>query len=382
MRIILVCVLVCWTAISVGQEKTGVQKTPLKATVAKQAPDSIDHLVTAVMKKESVPGLTLMVVKNGKMLKATTYGVANLEHKIPTKFSTVYELASISKTITAMAIMQLVEQGKVSLDSSISKYIFGVPSTHSPILIRHLLSHTSGIPQSHFNVSKLYYPSILRYTVKEQLEDLFRQELKFPAGEGYQYSNGGYFLLGQVIANASGLSYENYIRKNILDRALMSHSGFINADSVVLNRAQTYTKRNGKLVRFTLELTQSVDGNSFGGLVSTVGDLLQLNMALLDGKIISMKSLELMMTPEAYKSKKSFDPANPSEIGLGWFVTDVNGKKYIEHAGHTGGVVVNCPQEKFSLVLLSNLAMGYEMIGDKGYDVKQLANEIAARLLK
>jgi CubicO group peptidase (beta-lactamase class C family) len=366
-----------------AQQKGDVQqKAPPKATVTKQAPDSIDHMVTAIMKRESVPGMTLMVVRNGKMLKATSYGVANLEHKIPTKFSTVYELASISKPITAMAIMQLVEQGKVSLDSSIARYIYGVPASHASILVRHLLSHSSGIPQLHINFNKLYYPSPLRYTVKEQLEDLFKLELKFQPGQGYQYSNGGYFLLGQIISSTSGMSFENYIQKNILDKALMSHTKFQNADSIVFNRAQTYTKRNGKLVRFTLEATQALDANSFGELISTTGDLLQLNMALLDGKIISMASLELMMTPEAYKNKKALDPSNPSEIGLGWFVRDVNGKKCVEHIGHTGGAVVNCPEQKFSLVLLSNLSQGYDMFGDKGYDVKKLALEIAARYIQ
>jgi CubicO group peptidase (beta-lactamase class C family) len=366
-----------------AQQKGDVQqKAPPKATVTRQAPDSIDHMVTAIMKKESVPGMTLMVVRNGKMLKATSYGVANLEHKIPTKFSTVYEISSISKPITAMAIMQLEELGKVSLDSSIATYIYGVPDTHKDILVRQLLSHTSGIPELHFNFNKLYYPSLLRYTVKEQLEDLFKLPLKFPPGQGYQYSNGGYFLLGQIIASASGMSFESYIQNNILDRALMSHTKFQNGDSIVLNRAQTYTKRNGKLVRFTLEANQALDANSFGGLISTAGDLLQLNMALLDGKIISMGSLEMMMTPEAYKNKKPSDLSNRSESGLGWFVREVNGKKYIEYAGQTGGVVVNCPGEKFSLVLLSNLALGYGMFGDKGYDVKKLAMEIAARYIQ
>jgi hypothetical protein len=161
----------------------------------------------------------------------------------------------------------------------------------------------------------------------------------------------------------------------------MTHTRFINGDSIVPNRAQTYTKRNGKLVRFTLEATQALDANAFGGLVSTVGDLLQLYMAMFDGKIISLQSLDQMMTPAPYKSKKPVK-AGETEIGLGWFVREVNGRKCITHAGHTGGAVVNFPQEKYSLVLLGNLAEGYTMIGDKGYDPMKLAMDITARYLK
>jgi CubicO group peptidase (beta-lactamase class C family) len=345
-----------------------------------QQADSIDFYVTAVMKKESVPGSSLLVIKDGKIIKATSYGLANLEHKVPAKFETVFELASVSKPITALAIMQLVEQGKISLDSSIANYIDGVPASHRSIKVRHLLTHTSGLPELHLNFTKLYAVSLLKYTVQDQLADLYSQKLLFPPGEGQQYSNGGFFLLSVIIARVSGMPFEKYMQKNIFDRAMMKNTRFISADSIVLNRAQTYTKRNGTTVRWSLEILQALESNGFGGLLSTTGDLAQLYLAMIDGKIVQPKTLELMMKPEVYKNMKNSE--NGSGVGLGWFLNDVNGKKCIQHTGHTGTVAVISPSEKFVLVYLSNLSLGFATAGDKGYDVKELGLGLAARFLK
>ncbi len=375
MRYILHCILCFTCSFALGQEKPAS-----KEPAARQQADSIDFMVTSVMKKELVPGSTLMAIKNGKMLKATSYGMANLEHRVSTKFSTVYEFASVSNPMTAMAVMQLVEQGKIALDSSITSYIYGVPITHTGILVRHLLSHTSGLGRVQFNSSRVHVASTVKSTVKEQLDNLFKPPLVFAPGEGFQPSDAGYFLLALIISNTSGMTYENYVQKNVFDKALMSHTRFINSDSIVVNRAQTYTKRNGKQVRFSLEVTESMDVNGFSGVMSTTGDLIQLSMAMFDGKILSESSVEQMKTPVIYKGKKP--AADSLEAGLGWYVRDINGKKCIVYIGQAGSAMVNCPEEKFSLVLLSNLASGYESLGDHGFDVKKLALDISTKFLK
>ncbi len=352
------------------------------AICSAQQVDSIDYFITGVMKKEVVPGASLLVVKNGRILKATSYGMSNLELSVPAKFETVYELASVSKPITALAIMQLAEQGKVSIDSSIATYIDNVPESHRAIKVRHLLSHTSGIPELHLNFTKLYAVSLLKYTVKDQLADLYDQKLLFSPGEGFQYSNGGYFLLSVIVSKVSGTAFESYMQKNIFDKALMKNTRFIHADSVVANRAQVYTKRNGTVVRWSLEMLQSLESNGFGGLMSTTSDLAQLYLAMMDGKIVQKQTLELMMQPEGYKNKKESDLKNRSEIGLGWFVREINGKKCITHTGHTGTVAVVCPGGNFALIFLSNLSLGFAQAGDKGFDVQQLGFDLTGKLLR
>lgn len=379
--------LILWMLISVQlmAQETGKKPVPRPATApalkTTNKADSIDVFVRDVMKKEFVPGATLMVYKGGKMLKATAYGLANLEHRVPTKFQTVFELASVSKPITALAVMQLVEQGKVALDSSIGKYIYGVPETHAGIRVRHLLSHTSGLPESHFIYSKLYAPSPLRYTVKEQLEDLFKEKLKFNPGEGFQYSNAGYFLLSLIVANVSGMSFEAYMQHNIFDRSSMRSVRFLNGDSIVPDRAQVYSKRNSMLVKWSMDILQALESNGFGGLMANSPDLVQLAAALYGGKIVSRESLALMATPENYVNKRESKLSERSEAGLGWFVREINGKRCLLHSGHTGTVMLLCPDEEFALVFLSNLAEGYRMNGDRGYPVNQLGIDLASKFL-
>jgi D-alanyl-D-alanine carboxypeptidase len=288
----------------------------------------------------------------------------------------------VSKPITALAIMQLAEQGKLSIDSSIAAYIDNVPESHRSIKVRHLLSHTSGIPELHLNFTRLYAVSLLKYTVKDQLADLYGQKLLFPPGEGFQYSNGGYFLLSVIVSKVSGTAFESYMQKNIFDKALMKNTRFIHADSIIANRAQVYTKRNGTVVRWSLEMLHSLESNGFGGLMSTTSDLAQLYLAMMDGKIVQKNTLELMMQPEVYKNKKASDLKNTSEIGLGWFVREINGKNCITHSGHTGTVAVVCPDKNFALVLLSNMSLGFSQAGDKGFDVQQLGFDLTGRLLR
>jgi CubicO group peptidase (beta-lactamase class C family) len=370
--------------IQISAQET-IKKPPAQAQAGLKTnnkADSNDVFVQNVMKKEVVPGATLMVYKDGKMLKATAYGLANLEHRVTTKFQTIFELASVSKPITALAVMQLVEQGRVSLDSSISKYIYGVPASHAGIKVRHLLSHTSGLPEDHFNTMKLYGPSPLRYTVKEQLEDVFKMKLKFNPGEGFQYSNAGYFLLSLIVANTSGIAFEDYLQQNIFERASMKSVRFINGDSIVFDRAQVYTKRKDKLVRWSLEIMQAVESNGYGGLMANSPDLVQLAVGLFGGKIVSKETLAQMTTPENYVNKPESKLSERSEIALGWFIREINGRKCLMHSGHTGTVIVFCPEENFALVFLSNLSAGYKVIGDKGFDVNEFGVDLARRFLK
>ncbi|HEX5669101.1 MAG TPA: serine hydrolase domain-containing protein, partial [Chitinophagaceae bacterium] len=117
-------------------------------------------------------------------------------------------------------------------------------------------------------------------------------------------------------------------------------------------------------------------------LMSTTGDLIQLYLAMIDGKIVQKKTLEMMMQPEVYKNKKASDLKNTSEIGLGWFVREINGKNCITHSGHTGTVAVVCPAGNFALVFLSNMSLGFSQAGDKGFDVEQLGFELTGSLLR
>lgn len=339
------------------------------------------------LKSDTIPGATLLVAKGDKILKEKGYGFANLEHQVPAKPETAYELASVSKPITATAVMLLVEEGKLSLDSSISKYLDDVPPAFRPITLRQLMSHSSGLPMDHFAYNKLYGPSALRYTVKEQLTDLFKLKLLFQPGTNYNYSNAGFFLQAVIIEKISGQSYQDFVKTRIFDKAGMRCSYFINGDSIVANRSQGYTRRKGRWVRFSLEeAIQAIDANGFGGIIATAEDEMRFCLAVSSGKIIKKETFEKMIAPTVYKNGSAVDPPGRAGIGLAWFTRDFNGKRCLSHSGHTGTQVIFFPDQGFSVILFTNLTQGYTLLGDHGFRVADagfdLANMAIAKWLK
>ncbi len=339
-----------------------------------------DEYVSNLMKEYNIPGVTLLITKNGKILQNKAYGYANLEDMVPTKLFTKYELASISKLFTATGIMILAEQNKLSIDSSITKYLDNVPQTHKDITIRGLLNHTSGIPSDHWNYMKLYAPSMLRYSVKEQLADLYKMALQSQPGTKYSYSNAGYFA---IIEKLSGHSYQQFIKSNIFDKAGMSDSYFSNVDSIFTHRAQGYTFRNGKLVHFTIEQAgQSLDANGFAGITSTAEDLTKWLAALYSGKIIKKETLEQMTTSSFLTNETITVSHNDSttKIGLGWHIKIQRVKNLFIIQVLLVLALVYFPDQKLAIVFLSNLEGGYPNI-DRGLDPRIPAyglTEIAA----
>ena len=342
------------------------------------AQDEFDKYLSDRMNRDSIPGATLLIANGDKVLKEKGYGFANLEHKVPAKPETEYELASVSKPITATAIMLLVEEGKLSLDSSIHKWLDDVPAAFRAITLRQLMSHSSGLPMDHFNYSKLYGPSALRYTVKEQLADLFKMKLLFEPGTDYNYSNAGFFLQAAIIEKVTGGSYQDFIKARVFEKAGMKNSYFINGDSIIVNRSQGYTRRKGKWVRFSLEnVIQAIDANGFGGVIATAEDEMKFCRALSSGKIVRKESFEKMITPTLLKNGSPVDPPGRSSIGLGWFTREYEGKRCLSHSGHTGTQVIYFPDQVFSVILFTNLTQGYTILGDRGFRVADAAFALA-----
>jgi D-alanyl-D-alanine carboxypeptidase len=365
----LLLIVSCWMAQTVGAQKT----------------DNMAQYLQQLTQKDSIPGLSLLVAHKGKVMKTFSTGFGNLENQVPARQQTVYELASVSKPITATALMVLVEQGKVSLDSSIAAYLGKVPDSYRPVTVRHLMSHTAGIPSDHYTHTKLYAPTPLRYTVRDQLTDLFAIKPTAVPGEKYQYSNTGFFLQAAIIEAVSGQTYQQFMQQQVFDKAGMGQSFFINGDSIVPNRAQGYTKRKNRWVRFSLESTlQALNANGFGGLLSTTSDLHRFVEALLKGQLINRASFLRMLQPTLLNDGKAAGPKNypAASVGLGWHFKTVAGKKCIYHTGHTGTALLCFPEEELTIVLLSNLSAGYSMLGDRGFRVLDVGFELAEMAVK
>ena len=206
------------------------------------AEDEIDSFVQSEMQKEKIPGLALLMVKDGQIVKEKGYGYASLEHMVPVTPQTVFQSGSMGKQFTATAVMLLVEDGKIQLDDPVGKYIEGAPDTWKNIKIRNLLTHTSGLAD---------YPEDFNYrqdqTEDQLLEMLKKQPLSFQPGEKWEYSNLGYMLLGIIIHKASGQFYGDFLQERVFQPLGMTTTRIINEADIIPNRAAGYHLVNGQV---------------------------------------------------------------------------------------------------------------------------------------
>ena len=192
--------------------------------------DPVDDYVRAQLGPRKLPGVSLAVIKDGRIVKAAGYGLASLELNAPATERTVYEIGSISKQFAADAILLLVEDGKLSLDDPLSKYLQRTPPAWSAITLRHVLTHTAGLPD--FDTGKIGFSYRREYTETEFVDLLAAQPLDFTPGERWNYTNG-FPLLGIVVERASGMPYVDFVRTRIFERLSMASARFKNSVDVV-----------------------------------------------------------------------------------------------------------------------------------------------------
>ncbi|MCU0246739.1 MAG: serine hydrolase [Bryobacter sp.] len=285
---------------------------------------------------------TVLVARDGKVLFAKGYGMANLELDVPNKAETKFRLGSVTKQFAAAAILKLEEAGKLKVEDLISKYIDGCPEAWSKITIHHLLSHTSGI---HNFTNDADYPKswMLPSRPQETMKRFRDKPLEFQPGEKWQYSNSGYILLAVIIEKASGMKYEDYLRQTIFDPLGMKDSGTDAWEPILKNRATGYTLRGGQWVNAPYhDMTIPIGG---GDLYSTVLDLVKWDQALYGTALLA----------EASKAKM-FQPVKEN-YGYGWAITTWEGRKVIEHGGGINGFstsIKRFPEDRTLVVVLGN----------------------------
>lgn len=286
----------------------------------------------------------VLVERDGKPLLRKAYGKANLEHDVPNTPETRFRLGSITKSFTAMAIMVLQEQGKLNVEDPVSKQLPATPEAWKDVTIRHLLTHTSGIP------SFTSFPDNAkrkreRTTVHQMIERFRDLPLEFAPGERFEYSNSGYFLLGAIIERASGKSYEAFLQEAVLDPLGLKDTGYDHHETVLPRRASGYEigpdgkPRNSDFIDMSVPF-------SAGALYSTVDDLARWSDAFDTKKLVSTEAHEAIATP--FKDNYAY----------GWTVSERNGHKRIGHGGGIDGFVTTLdryPDDKLRIVVLSNL---------------------------
>ncbi len=303
----------------------------------------VEAYMTARVRRDRFSG-SVLIARAGKVLFCRGYGLANREHEVPCTPQTKYRLGSITKQFTAMAILILQEQGKLSISDPVKKHVPQAPQSWDGITIHQLLTHTSGIP------NYTSFPDFLktlpdRVTLTELIGKFKDKPLEFPPGAKFKYSNSGYIVLGQIIETAAAMPYATFLKRAIFDPLQMRDTGYDNAIPILVHRAAGYTRRLGLVLTNADYIDMSIP-HAAGALYSTVEDLLKWDQALDAGKLVSRKSLEAMFTPFQ------------GHYGYGWLIERKFHQPRQLHGGGIMGFVTmiqRYPAEKLLVVVLSNL---------------------------
>ena len=323
-----------------------------------------DTWITTQMAGQGLPGMSVGLVHDGQLVWAKGYGFSDTEKKTPATPATIYRMASVTKTLTATAILQLRDAGMLVLDDPVSKYLpwFRVSSHFSDapaITIRHLLTHSSGLPRE----AAFPYWTDNQFPTLEQIKaTLPSQEVIFPTETRWKYSNLGFALAGEVIAAVSGETYEHYVHTHILEPLGMADSSIILPETQRSRLATGYGPRQPDGSRVTRPFTDCRGITPAANLSSTVEDLakylaFQMGDGTVNGKVI-LKASTLREMHRVQWIQKDWQ----SGWGLGFSVTHVGGKDYVGHIGILSGyrtAISFLPEERTGVIVLSNADDGH-----------------------
>jgi CubicO group peptidase (beta-lactamase class C family) len=319
-----------------------VQVSAAQTPTAKRLAAKVDEYMNAAVKFEKFSG-RILIARDGLPVVTRSYGMANYELKVPNTPKTIFQLGSVSKQFTAMAIMQLQERGKLKVSDSICKYLEDCPAAWQPITIRHLLTHTSGIVNFSALADWDERISVSPYTRAGFVKEFRNLPLEFVPGEKFTYSNSGYYLLGLIIERTSGKSYREFLGENIFAPLGMKSSTYNEHPALVPNRATGYYWELDSFISAPNENLALSFASS--GIYSTVEDLLLWDQALYTEKLVSGKSLEEIFTPFR------------EDHGYGWIINKKFDRKMISHAGRHNGYkayIARFPDERVTVLVQGN----------------------------
>jgi CubicO group peptidase (beta-lactamase class C family) len=329
----------------------------------------LDSLAGSGVLENRAVGITAAVVRGNDTLLLKGYGKADVEWNIPMPVDAVLEIGSVTKQFTAAALLQLRDEGKLSLDDPITKWLPDFDTRGNTLTLRRLLDHTSGIkgitemPEFGLLVENSRFPRDSGYAL------IKRYPFQFPTGEAQIYNNSAFWLLGLVVEKASGMTYEDYVEKKIFAPLGMKRSMYCNSSENVERRAHGYGMQNGQVRRAPSNV--HTWPFSAGSLCSTAGDMIIWLKVLHSGKVLSPKSYAEMIAPS------KLNDGTPLRYGMGISVgKDVRGLNFVGHGGAIDGFVAQAnwyPDAQIAVVVLMN--------SNGNIDPGAVAGELAAELL-
>lgn len=309
-----------------------------------------DSIVNMVVEDENGPGYAIQISQDGKTIYQKAVGKANLELDVDITPNHVFRIGSITKQFTTAAILRLQEEGKLSIQDELVKYIEDYPTHGNRITIEHLMTHTSGI-KSYTSMPKFRTEWMTMHMDPEELIAVFKDEpMDFKTGEKEQYNNSAYILLGYIIEKVSGKTYEDYVETEFFEPLGMKHSSYEVSTDIIPNRAYGYDEEeeenyiNAPYLSMTLPYAA-------GSLLSTTDDLRIWHTAFMNDKVISAESRKA-----AHTSAK-LNNGEETGYGYGWGIGDFKGSPRIGHSGGINGFLSDSqyfPEEKILVTVLSN----------------------------
>lgn len=337
------CALTLFALLSAAARTEAGRQAPLPLTPALR--ERIDSLARQAIVQQHLAGFSLAIAQNGRIVYAQGYGYRIVSKRLPATPETIYNIGSITKQFTATAVMLLQQDGKLNVDQAVANFIPGLPWGHQ-VTLRQLLNHTSGIPD---------YLSIVdnnSLTMPKILAALRKTHLKFAPGSIYQYSNSNYILLGAIVAKASGIPYDDFLRRRILQPFGLEATSIGTTPLSLPGGAIGYTVVKGRTTAVGPQQDTAIELDfPDGGINTNVLDLVKWDAALDSDRIVSPRSLAMMFTPSHHRSDW------PYGYGFGLGVDRVNGHREIVHEGEWTGFAgenATFPDDGFAIVMLSN----------------------------
>jgi len=323
-----------------GQQQGGLPAAKVK---------EIEQAISSEMSRQNIPGISVAIATDSRLSWSAGFGMADVENFVPAKGSMVHRLGSISKPITAVAVMQLVEKGKLDLDAPIQKYVPSFPQKPWPITARLLLGHLSGI--RHYRGAE-EMNSTRHYDDRLTPLQIFQSDpLLFEPGAKYSYTTYGFNLLGAAVQGASDMRFVDYLRRYVFEPAGMDRIRPDDVYTIIPNRARGYRKTpSGELQNCALaDTSNKIPG---GGLTSTPEDLVKLALAVNAGVLLKKETVELMFTRQKTRDGKT------TSYRLGWAINEFQGKRRAGHGGGQQGTSTNLslvPSAGFAVAIMANL---------------------------
>lgn len=354
-------ILAAW--LFLGLSVTAVADSPAKLSADRAV--RINARVNTEMKRLGIPGLSIAIATDDQLAYSRGFGTADVENQVPATSETVYRTASIAKSFTAVAVMQLAEQNKLDLDRNVDEYFSAFPKKKWPITARLLLAHMAGVrhyARPNESLNTRHY-----FDVQSALRTFADDPLLFEPGTDFRYSSFGYNLLGALVEQASGKDFNAYLQSAIFRPAGLKSTRPDNHFAIIPHRARGYIRlddmdddklpaavtrsmKPGNLYNAPLHDTSvKVPG---GGLVSTAPDLVRFASAVNRGELLKPESLDAMWKPQHTKSGAK------SDYGLGWRIYNHQGNRIVGHSGGQSGVAtffMLCPEKHAAAAVMCNL---------------------------